>query len=627
MSEASPRMLKAVSSVMVGLLFVIQVVVMWSPESVAEELTTLRVGMLQGIDSLNPFIAYEDSSYVTLFNIYDRLLSYDEDLKVKPVIATSWEIGDWAAADNPLTPDINEGKNKLWRYTITQDAKWHDGEPVLAADVEFSININLDTSMWAFSPYISRKTVDHATAVNLTTVEVYLKIPNVHIDNLMVPIVPKHIWYEYTPGEIQYNVANEHPIGSGPFMFVEYKRDQYVILERNPNYHLGPVAYDRLVFYFYGSDQVMAQDLKNGNLDLARFPPLTYNSLIGQPDIGNAEVSRYYQSTLGFNCYSGSSFGNPILRDEHVRRAMHLALNKPYLIDTVWGGYGDVGYGLPAPVIPFYHWEPQTSEDSLDFDLTRANAELDEAGYDRWNDDGVRLVNTTDNPYAAIDTPLSFRFMVRNDAPEDIAAAPYIKEMWQEIGVSVQIQPVDEGTMETEVMYNYNSDAFMWYWSGDFDPTYILGIHTADQIGGWSDTQWVNETYERLFLLQMQQTGGERQQTVFEMQKIWYESSGMIIITYPYDLFAWNTKYFTNWGDPESHPGRTMTPYFGANPLFLALQPVRVGGSGVSSTVLIAAGVAGAVIVGAAVMIIVRRRKGRSPEEVALERERKSGLD
>ena len=608
-----------------------QALVIWSPRSSAvADPTTLRVGMLQGIDSLNPYIAYEDSSYVILFNIYDRLLSYDQDLKVKPVIATSWEVDDWDAADDTSTPAVNEGKNKLWRYTITQNATWHDGEPLTAEDVAFSINLNLDPAMWAFTPYISTNTADHATAVDSTTVEVYLKLPSVHIENLMVPIVPKHIWKDFSAGEIYYSVTNEHPIGSGPFMFVEYKRDQYAILERNPTYHLGPVAYDRLVFYFYGSDQVMAQDLKNGNLDLARFPPLTYKSLIGEPDIATAEVGRVYQSTIGFNCYqSNDSRGNWILRDEHIRRAMHLAMNKTYLIDTVWGGYGDVGYGLPAPVVPYYHWEPQTPEESLNFNLTRANAELDAAGYDKWNGDGVRLVNRTDNPYAELGTPLSFKFMVRNDAPEDIAAAPYIKEMWQKVGVSVQIQPVDEGTMETDVMYYFKHDVFMWYWSGDFDPTYLLGIHTADQIKGWSDTQWVNATYEELFLEQMQQTGAERQQTVFEMQKIWYESSGMIIITYPYDLFAWNTKYFTNWGDPENHPGRTMTPYFGANPLFLGLEPVEEGGAGpgISNTVLLGAGIAAAVVVAAVVAIVVMRRRGKGPTEADEEKEKKTGLD
>ncbi len=605
------RSLSAVVAASLGVMLLIPALSL-GLASLAEP-TTLRVGMLQGIDSLNPFIAYEDSSYVTLFNIYDRLITYDEDLNPKPLIATSWEVDDWNDADDAATTDINEGANRLWRYHIAENVKWHDGEPLTVNDVVYSINVNLNESMWAFTPYISIRTALYATSIDATTVEVYLKIPNVHVENLMLPIVPEHIWSQYTVGEIQNSVVNDHPIGSGPFRFVEYAPNQYVILDRNPDYHLGPVAYDRVVFQFYGSDQVMAMDLRNGNLDLARFPPLTYNSLKGQPDIETAEVKRFYHSTIGFNCFDDpASKGNPLMLDENIRRAMHLAVNKPYLIDTIWAGYGDVGYGLPAPVVPYFHWEPQTPEESLDFNLTRANAILDAAGYDRRNSDGVRLVNRSDNPYAAYGTPLSFGFLVRNDAPEDLASAPYLKEMWEEIGVAVDVRPVDESVLEDEIMWAAAHDVFMWYWSGDFDPTYILAIHTTDQIWGWSDTFWSNEAYDELFLLQMQQIGEERQQTVFGMQKMWYESSPMIIITYPYDLFAWSTLHFTNWGDPVAHPGRTMTPYFGANPLFLELEPVAGGGGrAVSSTALIASGVVVVVIVVVAVLAMMRRRRSR----------------
>jgi hypothetical protein len=176
-------------------------------------------------------------------------------------------------------------------------------------------------------------------------------------------------------------------------------------------------------------------------------------------------------------------------------------------------------------------------------------------------------------------------------------------------------------------MWAASHDVFMWYWSGDFDPTYILGIHTEAQIGGWTDTYWVNETYEELFLLQMRQSGAERQNTVFEMQRIWYESSGMIILAYPYDLFAWNTQHFTNWGDPESHPGRTMTPYFGANPLFLGLQPVGTDEGGGSTVLVIGAGIGAVVVAAVAALVVTRRRRGRSPAEATEAKERKTGLE
>jgi hypothetical protein len=113
------------------------------------------------------------------------------------------------------------------------------------------------------------------------------------------------------------------------------------------------------------------------------------------------------------------------------------------------------------------------------------------------------------------------------------------------------------------------------------------------------------------------------------MQKMWYEASPMIITCYPYDLFAWSTLHFTNWGDPVNHSGRTMTPYFGANPLFLNLQPVAGGGGGgVSTAMVVGVGAVAAVVVLAAVAVLVlRKRKTKGFGDVPPEKEKKTGLE
>lgn len=632
MSRISTRSVRVGVTLAIALSFLLQIALL--PGGLnrgnveAAEPTTARIGMLQGVDSLNPYIAYEDSSYMVFNLIYDRLTTWDEDLVQQPLIATSWEVDDWDEVDDPETTTVNEGKDRLWRYHIVENAFWHDGEELDAVDVAYSMNVNINETMWAFTPYISVKTAEYARAIDKYTVELYLKLPSQQASNLCIPIVPEHIWSQYTVGEIQYSVTNDHPIGSGPFMFVEYVRDQYVILERNPQYHLGPISYDRLIFQFYGSDQVMAEDLKKGNIDVARFPPITYNALKDEPDVDTAEVRIYYQSTIGFNNFDDDGRnGNPLVLDQNIRQAMHLAIDKQYIIDTIWGGYADMGYALPPPVVPYFHWEPETAEESLDYDLDRANALLDAAGYDKWVN-GVRVVNRSDNEYASLDSPLSFRFYVRNDAPEDYAAAPYIRDMWKEIGVEVTIMTMDEGTMETSIYYANDFDVYMWYWSGDYDPTYILGVMTTDQIWNWNDPFWSNETYDELFLVQLQQTGEERRQTVFEMQKIWYESSGMITLSYPYGCYAWSTMNFEGWGDPVAHPGLTVYNYFGANPLLMGLVPIggEDDGGGISSTALIIA-VAAVIIAVVAVVLVMRMRKAKGPSEKASEKDRKRGLE
>jgi peptide/nickel transport system substrate-binding protein len=598
----------------------------------AEETTILKIGMLRPVKMLNPYTAIDTPDYVAMGLIYDRLITYDEDGNPAPLVASSWEVMDRTDADDPSTPGINEGANKIWRYHIVNNATWHDGTPLTSADVAYSINININSSMWAFTPYISAGMADYARIVDSTTVDVYLKIPSILAQTLMIPVVPESIWSQYTPEEIMSSVTNDNPIGSGPFKFVELLEDQHLLLERNTDYYHGTPAYDRLMMVFYGSDQVMAEDLKNGNIDVGRFPSTTFNTLKGEPNIQTAAVDINDPWTIGFNCYTdrSSSLGNPLLLDDNIRRAMQLGLNKSYLINNVWGGYGDIGYALQPPAQPFWHWEPQTAEESLDYDPARANAMLDAAGYDKLDGDGIRLVNRADNPYATPNTPLSFTFNVRSDAPDDVAAAPYIKAMWKDIGVDVSIELVDQATLETIVYWEASHDVYMWGWPGDYDPQYLLGVMTTDQIWGWNDPFWSNATYDELFLEQMQQSGTERQATVFEMEKIFYESSGLIVTQYPKGLFAWNTLHFANWGDLVAHPARQPEFWWGAAPLFMELTPVSGQDGGVSSSVMIGAGVAVIAIVALVVaFVLIRgRNKARGGKDTGkTEKDKGAGLD
>jgi len=80
----------------------------------ADEPTTLRVGMLQAATNMNPYNADEDADYVVFGLIYDRLIMYDENLDPQPLIATSWESDRWPEADDPSTPNIDEGADCHW---------------------------------------------------------------------------------------------------------------------------------------------------------------------------------------------------------------------------------------------------------------------------------------------------------------------------------------------------------------------------------------------------------------------------------------------------------------------------------------------------------------------------------
>jgi len=537
-----------------------------------------RIGMLQPIASLNPFAALEDSDYVIFSLIYSRLTSWDQDWNPAPELAASWRVLSWKAVDDPGTPQ-DEGANRMWQYDIRQGVTCTDGVPLTAADVAWTLNFDLDTNpiCWSFTPYIPLNIFDHAE-VNATlpnSVDLFLKIPSVLIYTMSIPIVPEHIFGSMSRQQVL-KWDGLPPVGSGPFKFVEYVTGDHVTMEANDQYYFGKPYIQTLQVLFYANDQVMAEALKKGDIDIAQFPAAqTYNSLKGFPNIDTAEVTYNYMKDVGFNCYpdaptTGQYPVNPLVRDERLHQALHYATNKQYLLDVIFGGYGYVGAGLVGQAPAQYYYDP--GPDTFNFDLDKANETLEAAGY-VWNADHTVRVAGSGNPFAPEGTPLEFDMLVINTNPDDVAMAPYLVGWWGIVGVKVTIVYVDEATMETRVYWDANHEIYLWYWSSMPDPRYILEIETTSEIWGWNDNFWSNETYDQLFVLQMQQTGEERNATIQEMCRINYLSSPFIFTVYPDQMFAWRTDVWTGWGD-MGHVGRNYANNYQPNALLFSVMPI-----------------------------------------------------
>jgi peptide/nickel transport system substrate-binding protein len=538
-----------------------------------------RIGMLQPITSLNPFTALEDSDWTIGTLIYSTLTSWDLDWNSAPELAVSWRVLSWKAVDDPATPQ-DEGANRLWQYDIRQGVTCTDGVPLTAADVAWNLNFNLDTNpiCWTNTPYIPLNIFDHAE-VNTTlpnSVDLFLKVPSVLIDTMSIPIVPEHIFGSMSRQQVL-KWDGLPPVGWGPFKFVEYVTGDHVTMVANDQYYAGKPHIETLQFFFYGNDQVLAEALKKGDIDVATFPAAqTYNSLKGFPNIDTNEGSDTYAKDIGFNCYpdaptTGQHPVNPLVRDERLHQALHYATNKQYLRDIIFGGYGDVGAGLVGQVYGRYYYDP--GPDTFNFDLDKANETLEAAGY-VWNGDHTVRVAGPGNPYAPEGTPLEFEMLVINTAPEDVAMAPYLVGWWGIVGVKVTIVYVDEATMETRVYWDANHEIYLWYWSGIPDPRYILEVQTSAEIWGWNDNFWTNETYDELFLLQMRQTGEERNATIQEMCRINYLSSPFIFTVDADSMTAWRTDVWTGWGNVSTHVGYHYGSSYQPNPMLFGVMPI-----------------------------------------------------
>lgn len=247
--------------------------------------TTLRWGMMEKIDSLNPFIGVNDNAYIFYGLVYDYLVAVDQDLKPKPNLALSWNI----------VPDASP-YGSVWQYNLTHDALWHDGEAFTADDVVFTFEYQIGTnydSMWAYQPYTIL--IQSVEKIDDYTVRMHFKdihnqpAPCPFGDKLMIPIVPKHIWGPISPYDAGFSYENYKPIGTGPFMCTDNTKNEFlggssIVLKTNHEYHgiadYGEqIKFDTLILEFYLEPSAMTTAIETGAIDMGLFNAPNYESI------------------------------------------------------------------------------------------------------------------------------------------------------------------------------------------------------------------------------------------------------------------------------------------------------------------------------------------------------------
>jgi len=571
-----------------------------------------HVGYLQAVDSLNPFMGQEDASYVFYSLIYDFLFSPDQDGNWVPSVALS------ASCDAVC---MN------WTYVIRQGIYWNDpANPTVhnqltADDVNFTINYNIQNffQLWAYQPYVNRivqcgaQTRPYCGAVQTGPwqVTVYFDRPFAPGRALLIPIIQKAQWNSISASQAQAHYTNSDPIGTGPFIadaniYNEWVNGQPLQLHKNPNYHAvgnhtGSPYIDNLYLEQFHDETTMVLALESGEIDLAKFTSSGYTAVAHQPNIAEQQdlISTNEWNEIAFSQYDSASADkslNPARWDVNVRRALATATNKDFIIQSIYAGKGIRGDSLMTPITPQLWYDPTSDPGAnLTFNLQAANALLNQSGYTQWSGgsfgSGVReaahniFMNITTNACSCPNptpvtkevlagTPLAFSMAVRQEFPQEQYVAQYLVAEWALVGVQLTPQVMLESALSAAV-FGGSVDTYIWYWSGGGpDPNYLLSIASAFTLNGWSDSYWNNVTYNNLYVEQLAALDpAVRAQYVRAAEKVQYESAVYIIYIVPYGQWAYRTDLFTGWGDWVAHPYRQFDAYYGANPLFLDLQP------------------------------------------------------
>lgn len=487
--------------------------------------TVLRVGWTNDIDSLNPFTSFSTEAYDVWQLIYDRLLDYDADLKVQPVLATSFE----------SNPD-----GTVFTFTIRDGVTWHDGKPLTADDVVFTFLMVRDNKLGSFAPYLTE--LVSAESPDASTVVLTYKVPQTLNPGLLMPIAPKHIWGALS-GDALAGYANAAPVGTGPFTFGEWKKGQIVSIERNQKWWGAAPAATKVTWTVYGNDDVLAQALRTGEIDIVpQLPPTIYDNLAGASNVKPVSMKSFSFHMIGFNCdESSESLGNPLLKDVTIRQALSLAVDRKQLVELALAGHGEPGSSLIPPAFGDLHYEP-IGDALLNGRPDRAVALLDAAGYVDRNGDGIRE--------SADGAPLSFRIIAIQETTVDVRGAQLFVEAAKKVGIQLTLKTMDSNTMGG-IVFNAKPDwdIMVWGWdSVNYDVSNLLGIPTTAQIGNNNDTFWSNSEYDALYVKQSESIDpAKRKELVLEAQRLHYEACPYIIMWYQDKLSGVRTDTWEGW--------------------------------------------------------------------------------
>jgi len=574
-----------------------------SPSSAAT--STLHIGWVQEPDNLNPFIGIQGTDYMLWHMNYDFLVGFDaKTLEPRPELATKWVV----------SPD-----GKMWTFTIRSGSSWSDGVPVTAKDVAFTFNYINKNQLLNLSAYTDG--ITKAVAINDTTVQIYTKAPKANMLQMVVPILPEHIWSKISGKAAANSYQNAPPIvGDGPFQIVEWQKGKFIRLKANPNYWGGKPKVDEVIFQLYTNPDTMSQDLKLGTIDGAiNVPAAQFKQLGAQPGLTANNATSWQFTEIGMNSYdSPNSLGNPVLKDQNFRQAVNWAVDREKVVSVAMNGYATVGSSLIVPYSK-YHWQPPADQ-SYTYDPAKARAILDAAGYKDVNGDGYR--ETKDGK------KLVLRFYATSDSPENQTAAKLIVGWMKDVGIKLDLQVLDSGAL-IDAQYNYKGntyapdyDMFIWYWTQDVDPQFMLSIYTPQQIEGWNDCLWTDPQYTKLNAQQSTTIDeAARKPIVDQMQQIFYQGAAYAILAYPYQLEAYNTDKWQGWvhvpGDATgAQQGAVLYSYNNID-TYRFVEPKAAStaaSTGSSNTALIVGIVIAVIVIIGVIVLLVRRRGGRAME-------------
>jgi len=493
----------------------------------------LTIGTTSNIDTLNPFVTFQQNSYAAFEYIYPQLVQYNDQMSdFLPDFAQSWK-----TSSDGLT----------WTFDTAPNATWSDGQPLTAEDAAFTFNTILkygDGPAGNLIGGLANVTKVEATDPNTLVVTYSVPAANVLPQLQGLSILPEHVWSQYATGDgkglRQFpNVPEDGQplVSGGPFELASYTKDEVAIFRKNPTFYGTKPSIDGFGLQYFSSDDAMVSALRSGQIQAAiNLPPTAMNTLKG-----DGSLTVYDGPGLQFRDFIINSSPNKTqnleLLDPKVRMAMEYAIDRDAIVQTAWLGYAKPGSTILPPAAGVWH-DPNIQP--LPYDIDKANAILDAAGYKR-GPDGIRIANGHPMDYTVL--------FAKDESGAGDTAFQIIQNGFQQIGIKITQRKEDNDAVNTAILGDNNTyntfDLAMWDWYPCCPvPDFILSVVLCSQYGSWSDTGFCDQRYDKMY----DQQGVTRNQAarvalVYSMQKLLYDARPYIVLSNDDQLNAWSTGW------------------------------------------------------------------------------------
>lgn len=469
--------------------------VLFASQSPAQE--PARGGTLVEVLSVDPTVinASINLLYQDLYagcKVYEGLIRYGKGFAIEPLLATKWEV----------SPD-----NKKYTFHLRK-ANWHDGKPMTARDVVFTLTQVSAKVGPKFA--IAAKVIDSVVAPDDSTVVITLKQPlgpflfSLACEN-NAGILPEHI---FGGTDILKAAAEKVPVGTGPMKFSEWVRGDRVVFTANPDYwDKGKPYLERAILKVMPNAPSRALALQSGDVDVITYTAFPLSSVTTFSNDKNFVMREKGSPILELGLLNVKT---PILSNKKVRQALLTAIDRDFVKASVFKGLGNFASSAIDTRLK-WAYNPEVNLSKIyAYDPAGAEKMLDEAGFPR-KADGTRF---------------ELRLVYETAVAEYGALSAALQQFWGKVGISVKLIPGERAVILGQIYANYDFDVALWGYTTLSDPalgiarTYVTDSidpkRTANNVSRYSNPV-VDELFQKG---QDAPTNEERAKYYFEVQKI-----------------------------------------------------------------------------------------------------------